>query len=141
MRAKQRRVVDERDERGSLEIYLPSPHHCITIATGHCSASMARAWIEAMTPHLEGGSRFVTFHDWELMTTYDSGARRALTSWVVANTRAILSADFLVTSRLVAMGVAAASVMTSLSGLALVAHTRRGEFEAALERSFASTSP
>lgn len=128
------RVVDERDERGALEIYIPARAVCVTVARGHFSTPMARRWIEVVGAYFVGEIRFVTFHDWEAMTSYDSAARRALTTWLVANTRFVASADFLVSSRLVAMGVSTANLMTTLAGLPMVAHTERRPFEEALAR-------
>lgn len=127
----QSRVVDERDDRGSLEIYLPSPDLCVTIARGHLSSAMARRWIDTIDPHFQRGVVFRTFHDWEGLSSYDSLARRLLTTWLARNSNRVVSADFLVTSRIVAMGLSAANVMTTLAGLTLVAHTERAAFEAA----------
>lgn len=116
------RVVDERDARGSLELYLAPPDLCVTVARGHLSAAMARR---------RRGRIFRTFHDWGALESYDSNARRLLTTWLVANTSHVSSADFLVSSKLVAMGVSAASLMTTLAGLMMEAHTERAPFEAA----------
>ncbi len=125
------RVVEERDPRGSLEIYLGPPDLCVTVARGHLSSSMARRWIEALDPHFLRGEVFRTFHDWEALESYDSNARRLLTTWLVANTKHVVAADFLVSSRLVAMGVSAANLMTTFAGLTMDAHTERAPFEAA----------
>jgi hypothetical protein len=127
----QHKVVDEKDARGSLEIFLPPPDFCVTIARGHLSAVMARRWIDVIDAHFKRGSNFRTFHDWAELASYDSNARRLLTTWLIANTKHVVSADFLVASKLVAMGVSAANVMTTLAGLTLVAHTSRATFEAA----------
>jgi hypothetical protein len=132
--ATRHRVVEERDERGSLDIFLPMREICVTVAVGHLSAGMARRWIEAIDPHFARGVRFTTFHDWQEMTSYDSSARRALTTWLSTNAPNVVSADFLVSSRIVAMGVSAANVMTALAGLSMVAHTERATFEKALLR-------
>ena len=125
------KVVDERDERGSLEIYLPPPDLCATVARGHLSQAMARRWVDVIDVEFKRGRVFRTFHDWEGVTSYDSGARRVLTTWLLANTKHVASAEFLVTSRMVAMGVSTANLMTTLAGLPMVAHTERTSFETA----------
>jgi hypothetical protein len=128
------RVVEERDERGALEIFLPKADVCVTRVHGHFSAAMAQAWIAELDPHFRRGVVFATFHDWDAMNAYDSSARRALTGWLLANTRSVRSADFLVSSRLVAMGVSAANLATTIAGLRMVAHTARAELEQAIMR-------
>lgn len=132
--ATKNRVVDERDANGVLEVFLPKVDVCVTRAHGHFSAAMAQAWIAALDPHFRRGVVFATFHDWDEMTAYDSSARRLLTGWLLANTRNVRSADFLVSSRLVAMGLSAANVATTIAGLGMVAHTARAEFEQAITR-------
>ncbi len=131
-RASRHRVVDEADARGRLQIYLPTGEACISVVTGHLSLRMAHRWIEVIDPYYARGVVFDTFHDWEKMESYDSGARRSLTTWVVANNKHIKSAHFLVGSKLVAMGVSAASLATALVGLPMRAHTSRDTFDAAL---------
>jgi hypothetical protein len=125
-------VVSTHDARGSLNIYLPKPDLCITRVKGHLSNAMARDWMDALDPHFRRGVRFTTFHEWAQMESYESAARRALTAWVIKNRKSIVSADFLVLSRLVAMGVQTASLATTLAGLPMHAHRDRDEFEHAL---------
>ena len=132
--ATRQRIVDERDEAGALEIFLPRPSVLITRATGRLSGAMAHAWIGAGDPIFRRGAVLTTFHDWDELTSYDSSARRLLTGWLLANTKQVKSADFLVSSRLVAMGVSAANLATTLAGLAMTAHTARSSFEQALMR-------
>lgn len=125
------RVLEEKDERGSLEIYLPPPDLCVTVARGHLSVAMARRWVDVVDVEFKRGRVFRTFHDWEGLASYDSAARRVLTTWLLANTKHVASAHFLVTSRIVAMGVSTANLMTTIAGLPMVATTERAAFEAA----------
>lgn len=133
------RVVDEADERGRLQLFLPSGDNCISRVTGHLTVKMTRRWMDVIDPYFARKVVFDTFHDWEEMTSYDSTARRALTSWVVANHRCVRSAHFLVGSKLVAMGVSAASLATALVGLPMVAHSTRAAFEAELVKALDRT--
>jgi hypothetical protein len=128
------RIVDERDENGSLEIFLPKNDVLVTRTKGHFSANMARAWITTIDPYFRRGTVFATFHDWDEMTAYDSAARRLLTGWLLANKSGVRTAEFLVSSRLVAMGLSAANLATTIAGLGMVAHTARSSFEQSLTR-------
>ena len=128
------KVVDATDERGSLEIYLPPPNLLVNVARGHLSQFLARRWVDVIDVEFKKDRVFHSFQDWEAMTSYDSAARRVLTTWILANRKSVASSDFLVGSRIVAMGISTANVMTALAGLHMVAHTDRAEFEAVYAR-------
>lgn len=132
-RAMRNPIVEHHDDGGGLDLYVPTDSTALSIARGHLTLAMARDWMVACEPLFARGVVLATFHDWEELTSYDSGARRVLTNWVIAHLRHIRSADFLVTSRIVAMGVSAASLATTIAGLPMVAHRNRGVFESALE--------
>jgi hypothetical protein len=133
-RATQNLVREGKDDRGSFHVYMPKRDMCVTRARGHFSLDLARLLPDALAPSFAEGRSVALFHDWEGMTTYDSAARRMLTSWVLSNIRSFQSQDFIVASRIVALGIAAASVATSLAGLPLVAHTKRAQFERIVSR-------
>lgn len=133
-RARQNRVLHKQEEEGVLEVFMPANDLVITAARGHLSEAMAKAWEEVCDPFLEAGQRPHTFHDWEHLTSYQTEARKRLTSWVLSRHKNILSAHFLVASRIVAMGVSTASVVTSLAGLKMTATSVRAELEAELAR-------
>ncbi|OJY17047.1 MAG: hypothetical protein BGO98_12870 [Myxococcales bacterium 68-20] len=122
------------EQRGSVEVYIPAPSVAITRVCGHLSVPLAGIICEAITAQLAGGQRLALFNQWERMETYDSGARRLLTNSVLANIRGIASQQFILGSRIVAMGVSTANLATSLVGLQLVAYPTRAAFEAALGR-------
>jgi hypothetical protein len=128
-RARRSCVVRVVEPRGQLEICLPQANVCLSIIEGHLSAPMAQRWIEGVQRHVERGVVFDTFHDWERMSGYESGARQALTAWVVSNVRAFRTARFLVAHSLVRMGVSAASVAVALAGMQMSAVTERAAFE------------
>lgn len=132
--ATKNRLLEVEEARGKLQIWLPLPHVCVTRVVGHLSADMAQRWIAAIQPHFDAGVVFVTFHDWAEMRSYDSSARVALTEWVVRHFRNIHSARFLVSSRLVLMGVSTANLAAALVGRHLDADSDRMQFEAALGR-------
>ncbi|MBI3200710.1 MAG: hypothetical protein IT377_18755 [Polyangiaceae bacterium] len=135
--ARRARVVHAVEPGGSLEVYLPRQDVAVTFVEGRLTAPMAERWIETLDRQFSRGARFQTFHDWDLMTSYDSAARQALTSWVVSSIRHILSADFLATHGMVRMGVAAAGVATALAGLRVEVHSTRQPFLRAIEQCLA----
>lgn len=130
--AAKNRVLNAEEPRGSLEIFMPAGKLIVTRARGHLSRAMALSWIETIEPHFKTGAGFHTFHDWADLESYESSARQALTDWVVASARTKLSADFLVGSKIVAMGISAATVATAFVGLTMKSHLQRSKFEEAL---------
>lgn len=127
------RLAEKVEPGGSFEIFMPREAVCVSRARGHLSVELARLLPEIITP-LMAERPFAHFHDWGQMQSYDSGARRLLTNWVTGNVPCFRSLDFIVATRIVAMGIAAANVATSLAGISLVAHTRRATFEGVLTR-------
>jgi hypothetical protein len=127
--ARRNSVVRVAEERGALEVFLPVPTISMVVVSGHLSSAMVEKWIEHFDPLFASGATFRTFLDWEALESYDSAARQRLTSWVVGHIRNITSADFLVSSRLVAMGVSAANLATTLAGLTMRSHTTRRAFD------------
>ncbi len=72
------------------------------------------------------------FHDWELMTGYETSCRRDLTAYALANVKRMREVHILVGSKLVAMGVSATSLAFALAGLELRSYTDRDKFEKVL---------
>jgi hypothetical protein len=129
------------ESRGELFLYEPVPGVSVTRARGHLSLAMVEAWMACIEPQLQRGVVFDSFHDWEAMTSYDSEARRVLTTWALRSKRSVRTTMFLVASRLVAMGVSTASLATTLVGMTMSATRVRAEFEAALARRCRKEAP
>jgi hypothetical protein len=130
-RARQTCIARHAEEKGKVEVFVPRFDVCLTLVEGHLSAAGAQRIIEALDRQFQRGA-FDTFHDWEQMTGYDSAARQALTAWVVSSFRRIRCVHFLVTNRMVRMGISAANAATSLVGLELTSFHERAGFEAEL---------
>jgi hypothetical protein len=113
------RIIEARTERGSLELFMPKPSVLVTRAMGHQEVSMAADWIRATESFLAKTESLVIFNEWRAMDSYDSYARVLLTDWTLAHRAKIECAWFLTSSRLVAMGVAAAAVATALAGVTI----------------------
>ena len=120
------------EPRGSYEIYFPAPNISVARARGHLSLALAQLAPEAFEAHGPQSELIASFNDWEAMTTYDSEARRLLTIWTLSNARKLRSVEFLVNSRVVAMGIAAANLAMKAIRLPLVSYTKRSEFESSL---------
>lgn len=128
-RARRSCIVRVVEPSGQLEICIPRADVCVSIIEGRLSTLMAQRWIEGVQRHVDRGVVFDTFHDWERMAGYESGARQALTGWVVGNVRSFRSAHFLVAHGLVRMGVSAASVAVALAGMKMEAVAGRSAFD------------
>ena len=127
-RAKRNEVLAVDTPTGNLTLYMPAPQVLLGIARGHLSEGMADRWIAEMTPRVQGDAVLVGFHDWQLLTGYDSRARYALTRFVVS-TGPRQRGHLLVSSRMVAMGVSAASLTAALAGVKLESYASRARFE------------
>ena len=129
--AMRNKVLDVESDAGNLALYIPTASVLLGVVRGHFSHEMAERWIATIQPRLEKGTVLAGFHDWELMTSYESSARYALTRFLMATYRQ-QPAHILVASRLVAMGVSAASLTLAVAGVKLTSYNKREVFERAL---------
>jgi hypothetical protein len=127
-----RPILDARDARGTLSMWNPAPGVVVTQAVGVLSSQLADGWVAATEPLWKQPCPWEFYSDWELMSTYDSKARKTLTDLVLRQRHAIRSSWFLTGSRLVSMGVATAGAATALVGVSLHATTSRDEWERAV---------
>ncbi len=126
------KVLEVESDAGSLALYVPTTSVLLGVVRGHFSQDMAERWIATIEPRLQKGTVIAGFHDWELMTSYQSSARYALTKFLMATYRQ-QPAHILVASRLVAMGVSAASLTLAVAGVKLTSYNKREAFERALD--------
>lgn len=98
-------------------------------AAGHGDAALLVTIVAHLDQALTRG-RVEVFHDFAAATGYDAGLRYGLTGWVKAHDGAIDGTHVLVTSRVIAIGVAAANL--AIGGRLLV-YTERARFDAALD--------
>lgn len=130
-------LFEMRSARGSFELFSPTDSVLVSRATGHLEAAMTERWVRR-TAHLWVSPRpLAVFNDWELMTSYDTDSRRTLTSWVIDHHARIDGLWFLLGSKLVAMGVAAAGVATALVGITLHVMPERPRWNALLSSKLA----
>jgi hypothetical protein len=127
-------VAHVEEPRGKLEVFLPRDSVCLTVVEGNLSLAMARRWIEALDRPMQRGAVFDIFNDWERMSNYESAARQSLTSWVIGSLRGFRSVHFLVSNRLVRMGVSAASAAVAIAGMHMESCGDRESFERVLVR-------
>ena len=81
-----------------------------------------------------GGVHLVAFHDWELVSDYETEARLVLTPWSKDNRSKFDRVHILVRSRTLAWGI---SIVNSISNDVIVAHHSRTSFEDARRISIA----
>jgi hypothetical protein len=132
----------ERDEwsseRESLTMEYPAPHVIVFRFRGHTTVRML--------PFMEGtfrrrvlaaGVRPIIFSDTSDVVAYESALRLKGTEWAVAAHRKFgTTFHILVRSRVVAMGVSAARVIT---GNTVRAYTEHRDFEDAIAKAIRST--
>lgn len=117
--------------RGTLQVYTPRPWVLLFAVEGKADLEVAEAIITWTNKMLAGNNRPHVFHDWEHMTGYDSNAREQLTAYVDGVKKQLGSANMLVKSKIVAMGVAVAN---ALLGGTLHGFSERARFEETLQR-------
>ena len=110
---------------------MPREGLAVSRIRGHFSEAMARAWVETAEPYFSCGERFDTLHDWEGIDSYDSGARRLLTKWIIQRRGLVRSARFLARPGVVTLGIATAGLASAIAGIELRVCGRR-EFDEAL---------
>jgi hypothetical protein len=128
------RLLDLTAGKGTLQIYNPMEGVLVSRADGHMELALAEQWARVTEPLWARGARLTVFNDWERMSTYDSGARKLLTDWVLSHRAQMDCAWFCTSSRIVAMGVAAAGALTALAGVSMHASTDRAQFERELRK-------
>ena len=118
----------QNDERGTLRVEHFEAGLFRATVSGHFSTSLLQPYLRTLERALATG-RATGFHDWEGMETYDAECRKVLTEWTIRHRAKIEGWHILVRSKLVAMGVATASLL--IGGGTIVSYTDREKFEAA----------
>jgi hypothetical protein len=116
-------------DRGVMTIERPAPHVMVVRGHGYAEAAFTGPVLAARDAIIDERGHIALFDDLERVTGYDSEVRTRLTGWASEHRRQIVAFHILTRSRLVAMGVAVASV--ALGGH-IRAHTQRSAFERAL---------
>jgi hypothetical protein len=103
------RIQDHRDGGGQLRLWQqPRTRLYSTRVIGHLSIGLAAKIIDYVDPMFEGG-RVLGFHDWFLMTGYDSASRNQLTEWSLRRS-ALAQINIGTRAKLVSMGVTVAAL-------------------------------
>lgn len=133
-------MLDYQDERGRFEVFFPRPTLGVTRARGHLSHVMALRWIETLDPVFDRGIPISNFHQWHDAESYDSHARRTVTSWAVRRISSCREIHFLLRSKLIAMAVSTVNLATTFAGLSMTSTSSPDDFHGALERALRSGS-
>jgi hypothetical protein len=118
-----------RETSGNIEVQRIAPGVVVTRMRGHATADHLPPIVSAVGSELDAGRRPDVFHDWELMTGYDSAVRVAITDWYRGVRDRVGKVHVLTSSRLVAMGV---SVVSLAVGARVETYASRPSFERAL---------
>ena len=117
-----------RGERGEIAYWELGSGLYVTCVRGGMTRAMSQLIIEEADKLYAGGGTVYGFHDWLLMTHYESACRIELTDWVLSH-RAQSVLHIGVASKVVAMGVAVANLML---GSLIHVHTKERTLEQAL---------
>jgi len=103
------RIAEHRDGRGSIRLWQqPRRRLYSTRVIGHLSIELAQSIIDYVDPLFAGG-RVLGFHDWFLMTGYDTLSRSQLTDWSLRRS-ALAQINIGTRAKLVSMGVTVAAL-------------------------------
>jgi hypothetical protein len=128
-------AASKESAKGWLRAWIPAPGVLVTEAEGHIDADLVAVMIETGNEVVRQHGRLVGFHRWWGVTTYEPEARVRLTEWGYRIRRDVERVHFLVSSKLVRMGIAVASIV--LVGM-LVPHDDADEFEGKLRETIAA---
>jgi hypothetical protein len=121
--------------KGRLSLWIPVPTLLIVRMTGQGDKSFAEPIVRGFEESLQSGSQVEIFFDLELMATYDSELRTALTAAFLRRRERISGLHVLVGSKLTAMGVSVANL--ALGGI-ITTHSQRPPFASALDAALAA---
>jgi len=120
--------------RGRIAIWLPVRGLLVTRLADHGDGELAAPIIEAIDESLRRARRVRLFFEAEKLKTYDSALRTELTQRLRKDLDRFENIHVLVSSKMVALGVAVASL--ALDGK-VTSHANRGPFLEELEASLA----
>lgn len=132
-------VLESKHKDATLTTFRPVAGVYVTIAKGHVVEAMATDFIALLEAEMKLGiANMSFFHDWWELASYEQSARHRLTEWRRAAPKGTTKdSHVLVRSKLVAMGVAASSIVLRMVGVDMRAYNDRAEFERALRSTVA----
>ncbi len=114
-------------ETGHVVLEEPGPGVLVFRMSGKMAASFVAQFERAVVPIVATNQKVDLFFDTQNMTTYEPEFRERMTAWHEAFKPHTRSASVLVSSKLVAMAIAIANLVT---GGMLQTYSHRAEFEA-----------
>jgi hypothetical protein len=116
--------------KGTVYLWEPAPRIVVSRVVGLLTAEGASAIEMAARRAASKYGKYAAFHDWEAMTDYEPQARSRLVQVALDLFKATESIHIFATSKLVQLGVRAASVAVRWMNV----HATRSTFEAALRK-------
>jgi hypothetical protein len=126
--------AEKRTSRGALAAWIPAPGVMVTRAEGHIDVELAALFIHTGNEVVRRHGKLLGFHHWWSVNGYDTDARTRLTEWGYRIRGDVERVNFLVSSKIVRMGISVASIV--LVGM-LVPHDDPAAFEALVHRTVA----
>ena len=119
-----------RTDRGELRMWCPAPYLICSRMVGHFTTELASSVSSFSERRFAYHFKLEGFHDWELMTDYDTDARVQLTRWVIQFRSRMQGLHFLIRSKFGVMGLSVANM--ALGGF-IKPYAHRVQFELALQ--------
>jgi hypothetical protein len=116
-------------DRGELRMWCPAPYLLASRLTGHLTVELASCISSFSERRFAVHFKLEGFHDWELLSDYDTDARVQLTRWVIQFRSRMQGLHFLMRSKFGVLGLSVANM--ALGGL-IKPYAHRIQFEQAL---------
>lgn len=115
-RALQNRVLVHDTAREVNELFRPMPDIALSRIVGCFTEVGARAMVTTLEASFDGDP-FHMLAEWSGMASYESGARRVMTSWVIEHRAQVRTSYFCASNRIVEMGISVGAMAVSLVGV------------------------
>ena len=128
------KVAALESEKGRIEVHRPRRGLLRSTVTGHIDMPILDVLTRTREQETEAfGASIHYFHDWVGATGYDTEVRQAATRHMMAMPEPHTHAHIVTASRLLNMGVAAATLTLQIAGIPFHAYLTKAAFEAEFE--------
>jgi hypothetical protein len=133
-------VLIAHESTGQFAVFRPSGSLMVTVGTGALSLEMAERFVSFLDPLVqEKPAEIDFFHDWWEVGSVDSRARQRVVQWSKARDRGFSrQSHVLIDSSLIAMGIAASSMILRTFGVDVRSYSKRPDFETTLRAAMRS---
>ncbi len=127
-------VLIANESAGQFTVFRPSPSLIVTVGNGALSLEMAERFVVFLDPLVQDKPAGIDFfHDWWEVGSVDGKARQRVVQWSKARDRGFSrQSHVLIDSSLIAMGIAASSMILRTFGVDVRSYSKRLDFDTSL---------